>query len=172
MLKRQRLPGLRADLRIAEPGIRGHRSKRTVWQERSAGEQRVDEIRWRWVPEYQQNNPACTRSQNPPTLKYVSGLVFGTAGAAGHPAALIPANLISTGPGWDTARITPALILHSKTAVAKSADPACISVKLNRSRPNKTGPRDACRLVCPLPGHKAAHNKWIGAQAYDPRTIR
>ena len=52
----------------------------------------------------------------PPTLKYVSGLVFGTAGAAGHPAALIPANLISTGPGWATARITPALILHSKNS--------------------------------------------------------
>jgi hypothetical protein len=49
-------------------------------------------------------------------LKYVSGLVFGIAGAAGHPAALIPANLISTGPGWATARITPALILHSKNS--------------------------------------------------------
>jgi hypothetical protein len=56
-------------------------------------------------------------------LKYVSGLVFGTADAAGHPAALIPADLIAAGPGWATALITPALILHSKTAVAKSADP-------------------------------------------------
>jgi hypothetical protein len=38
-------------------------------RKRSAGEQRVDEIRWRWVPEYQQNNPACTRSQNPPHIE-------------------------------------------------------------------------------------------------------
>jgi hypothetical protein len=51
----------------------------------------------------------------------------GTAGAAALPAALILANLIAADPGWATARIRPALILHSKIPVTKLADLSAFS---------------------------------------------
>ena len=114
LLEPQRLRGLRADLRISEPGdIEASALSRRNAQQVNSGSMKSAGAAYRSTSRTTLPAPG---HRIPRTLKYVSGLVFGTVVAAGHPAALIPADLIAAGPGWATARITPALILHSKNS--------------------------------------------------------